>query len=137
MAPFKRDGNAYDTPRRQPEATGSKLIKPNEDQNVSYLFRVPKSGTYMLTFELNVTDSHKVELMIDGKNRSTSSGSVKMNEDPSVKQDVVKASAEARRKVNMTPFFITDSRNYEEGVLYSVRFIVLEGEVEIVSVSLK
>jgi hypothetical protein len=42
MAPFQRDGNAYDTPRRQPEATGSKLIKPNEDQNVSYLFRVPK-----------------------------------------------------------------------------------------------
>lgn len=137
MAPFKRDGNAYDTPRRQPEATGSKLIKPNDDQNVSYLFRVPKSGKYELNFELNVTDSHKVELMIDGKNRSTSSGSVKMNEDPSVKQDVVKASAEARRKVNMTPFFITDSRNYEEGVLYSVRLIVVEGEVEIVSVSLK
>ena len=98
---------------------------------------MPKSGKYELNFELNVTDSHKVELMIDGKNRSTSSGSVKMNEDPSVKQDVVKASAEARRKVNMTPFFIGDSRNYEEGVLYSVRFIVLEGEVEIVSVSLK
>ncbi|MCK9315927.1 MAG: hypothetical protein M0Q48_07275, partial [Verrucomicrobia bacterium] len=126
-----------DTPRRQPEATGSKLIKPNEDQNVSYLFRVPKSGQYELEFELKVTDSYKVELMLDGKDKSTTSGSVKMNENPGAKQDVVKASAEARRKVNMTPFFITDSQKYEEGVLYSVRLIVLEGEVEILSVSVK
>ncbi len=137
MAPFQRDGNAYDTPRRQPDATGSKLIKPNEDQNVSYLFRVPKSGQYELEFELKVTDSYKVELMLDGKDKSTTSGSVKMNENPGAKQDLVKASAEARRKVNMTPFFITDSQKYEEGVLHSVRLVVLEGQVEIESVSLK
>ena len=137
MAPFKRDGNAYDTPRRQPEATGPKLIKPNDDQNVSYLFRVPKSGTYTLTFELKVTDSSKVELMFNGKWKLGSGGSVTMNEDPSAKQDVVRASAEAGRKVNMRPFSIIDSQKYEEGVLYSVRPVVLEGEVEIVSVTLE
>jgi hypothetical protein len=53
--------------------------------------------------------------MLDGKDKSTTSGSVKMNENPGAKQDVVKASAEARRKVNMTPFFITDSQKYERG----------------------
>lgn len=137
MAPFERDGNAYDTPRRQPDATGPKLIKPSEDQNVSYLFRVPRSGQYELNFNLKVTDSYKIELMLDGKDKSACSGSVTMNENPSAKQDVVKASAEARRKVNMSPFSIINSQKYEEGILHSIRFIVLEGQVEIVSVSLK
>lgn len=137
MAPFQRDGNAYDTPRRQPDATGSKLIKPNEDQNVSYLFRVPKSGKYELNFDLNVTDPHKTELMLNGELKFSGGASTTIKENSSVKQNVVKAPAEAGQKVNMTPFSINDSRDYEEGVLYSVRLIVVEGQVEIVNVSLK
>mgnify|MGYP003771367015 FL=1 len=137
MAPFERDGNAYDTPRRQPEATGPKLIKSNEEQNVSYLFRVPKSGSYELRFDLKASYPYKIELLFDRGRKRSSAANVTLKEDSSGEQADKKAATGATQQRYTASFPISDKQNYEEGVLYSVRFVVLEGEVEIKKVSLK